>query len=69
MKNENIKMLARYIVLAFFMYLAYDITRADYANEIKEIGEIATGAIYTSVFGALTFIIKSHMETKVSKDV
>jgi hypothetical protein len=47
------------------MYLSYDITRPDYANSIKDIGEIATSAIYTSVFGALTFVIKSHFETKI----
>jgi len=64
----NLKLLARYIVLGYFMYLAYDITRIEYAQGIKDIGEIATSAIYGSVFGALTFVIKSHMSTTIQKD-
>jgi len=65
----KVKMAARYVVLGFFLYLAYDITRASYAVEIQSVGEIAVGAIYTSVFGALTFIMKSHFETKVGDSV
>ena len=67
MKKENIKLTARYIVLSYFIYLAYILVQSDYANSIKDIGEVATSAIYGSVFGALTFIIKSHFETKVDK--
>ena len=58
----------RYIVLWFFMYLAYDITRSGYANSIKDVGEIAVGTIYGSVFGALTLVLKGHFETKVESD-
>ena len=64
--NPNVKLFARYVVLGYFMYLAWELVQPDYANQIKDIGEIATSAIYGSVFGALTFIIKSHFETKVS---
>ena len=67
-KRTDIKLLVRYVVLGYFMYLAYDLVQPEYANKIKDIGEIATSAIYGSVFGALTFIIKSHFETKVSND-
>lgn len=63
----NIKMGTRYIVLGFFMYLAYQIVQPGYANAIKGIGEIATSAIYGSIFGALTFILKSHFETKAEE--
>jgi len=65
--KDNIKLVARYIVLAFFMGLAYKITDAEYANAIKDIGEIATSAIYGSVFAALTLVLKSHFETKMEK--
>ena len=68
MKRSDIKLLVRYIVLGYFMYLAYRLIQPEYANDIKDIGEIATSAIYGSVFGALTFIIKGHFETKVSED-
>jgi hypothetical protein len=67
MNKENIKMFMRYVTLGYFMYLAYEITRADYAVGIKDVGEVAVSAIYGSVFGSLTFVIKSHFETKVEK--
>ncbi len=63
---DKIKLLARYIVLGYFMYLAYLLIQPDYANKIKDVGEIAISAIYGSVFGALTFVIKSHFETKTN---
>ena len=63
--KEYIKLGARYAVLVFFMILAYQIIQPEYANKIKDIGEIATSAIYGSVFGALTFILKAHFDTKV----
>jgi len=62
--KSDIKLVVRYAVLIFFMYLAYDITRAGYANSIKDVGEIAVSAIYGSVFGALTMVIRGHFETK-----
>ena len=68
MKRSDIKLLVRYIVLGYFMYLAYRLIQPEYANNIKDIGEIATSAIYGSVFGALTFVIKSHFDTRVSED-
>lgn len=67
LNKENVKLFARYVVLGYFMYLAYILVQPGYANDIKDIGEIATSAIYGSVFGALTFIMRAHFETKVEK--
>jgi hypothetical protein len=67
MERSDIKLGARYIVLGFIMVLAYQIVQPEYANMVKDIGEIATSAIYGSVFGALTFVIKSHFDTKIEK--
>lgn len=64
--DYKIKITARYIILAFFMYLTYYITRTEYVIAIKDIGEVAVSAIYVSVFGALTLVLKSHMKTKIS---
>ena len=64
---SKIKLTARYVVLGFFMYLAYTMVQPGYANAIAKVGEIATSAMYGSVFGALTLIIKSHFETKVGE--
>lgn len=69
MKRKDIKLLVRYVVLGYFMYLAWELVQPEYANKIKDIGEIAISAIYGSVFGALTFVLKSHFETKPSDDM
>ena len=66
--KDNIKLVARYVVLAFFMGLAYKITDAEYAAKIKDVGEIATSAIYGSVFGAITLVIRAHFAENISKD-
>ena len=68
MKKSDIKLLARYIILVYFMCLAYILIEPEYVNKIKDIGQIATSAIYGSVFGALRFIIKGHFDTRVSED-
>jgi len=66
--SKDMKMGARYVLLTFFMFLAYKVTEAEYVVKIKDIGEIAASAIYGSVFGALTLIIRSHFETKPGND-
>ena len=63
MYEYEIKMAARYIVLAFFMYLAYNITRPEWIMGVKEIDPMTLNVIFGSVFGALTWIMKSHFET------
>ena len=64
MKYEyEIKMGARYLVLVFFGYLAYDITRPEWIMAIKEIDPMTLNVIFGSVFGALTWIMKTHFET------
>jgi len=68
MSNGTVKLIARYLVLVFFMYLANMIVQPGYANSIKDIGEIAVSAIYTSVFGVLGWVVKSNWSTAPSKD-
>ena len=67
MRVDQVKLVARYIVLGFFMYLAYMMVQPGYANAIAKAGEIATSAMYGSVFGALTMIVKSHFETRIGE--
>jgi len=62
---DKIKLGLRYIVIGFVMYLAWTIVQPGYAKELAGIGEIGIGAIYTSVFGALTFVMKSNFEQKI----
>lgn len=66
--RQDIKLIARYVILVFLMYLAYIIVTPTYANQVKDIGQAALSAIYGSVFGALTFVIKAHFDTKVGND-
>jgi len=61
--KADVKIVVRYVVIAFFLYLAYDITRPEYVQQMKGIGEIAVGTIYTSVFGVLGWIVKTNWET------
>jgi hypothetical protein len=61
--RADIKVGARYIIIMFFIYLAWDITRPDYVNQIKSIGEVAIASVYTSVFGVLGWVVKSNWTT------
>jgi len=62
---KNIKLAARYITLAFFMVLAYDMTRPEWLMAVGTLDPTTLSVIFGSVFGALTLVIKSHFETKV----
>ena len=64
MTKQDIKLVVRYLIIFFFIYLAWNITRPSYLQEIKNIGEIAIGAIYTSIFGVLGWVVKSNWGTK-----
>lgn len=64
MIEHNIKIIARYIVVVFFLWLAWDITRPEYLQEVKNLGEIASSSVYASVFGVLGWVVKSNWSTK-----
>lgn len=60
------KLLIRYIMIVFVMFLAYTVTSAEYLNIIKSSVEPMTlNVIVGAVFGALTLILKSHFESKI----
>ena len=61
--NKKIKLAARYIVVAYFMYLGWYITRPEWVIAIRDDSGIAMGIVYGAVFGALTLVYKSHLET------
>ena len=65
--RSDIKLAVRYIVLIFFMYLAWYTTSPGYLKEIKEMPEFVLMTINGSIFGALTFVLKSHFETKIGE--
>jgi len=67
MKKEDVKLALRYIVIGFVMYLSYTVVQPGYIKYLSGIGDIAIGAIYTSVFGALTFVMKSNFEQGIGK--
>ena len=64
---EKIKLGLRYVVILFIMYLAWIVIQPAYAQGLKDLGDIGIGAIYTSVFGALTFVLKSNFEQGIDK--
>lgn len=65
--RSDIKLGVRYIVLIFFMYLAWYTTSPSYLKEIKEMPEFVLMTINGSIFGALTLVLKSHFETKIGE--
>lgn len=60
MTRSDIKLVARYAVIAFFMYLSWFTLQPSFIRDIKGLGDIGIGAIYTSVLGSLAYIIKSN---------
>lgn len=65
--KQDIKVAVRYLIIVYFMYLAWNITRPEYLQQIKDVGEIAIGAIYTSIFGVLGWVVKSNWSTTPSE--
>lgn len=63
MSKTDIKVIARYMIIVYFGYLSYTIIQPEYANSIKDIGEVAIGAIYGSIFGVLGWVVKSNWST------
>ena len=68
MNKSDVKVAVRYLIISFFMYLAWNITRPEYLQQIKAVGEIAVGAIYTSIFGVLGWVVKSNWSTTPTED-
>ena len=64
--EKNIKLGARYVVLAFIMYLAYTVTSVTYIVAMKDVDPMNLNVVVGAIFGALTLVLKSHFETKVS---
>jgi len=64
--RNDIKVIARYFVVAFFLYLSWFILQPNFIKEIKGLGDIGIGAIYTSVLGSIAYIIKSNWTSKPS---
>jgi len=63
-----IKLFARYIIIAFVLYLTWKITSLEYINALQEgregVLQVATG----SAFGALTLILNWHFSQSIDKD-
>jgi len=57
---KTIKLIARYIIITYILYLTYMVTSVEYINALGEgkagILQVSTGA----VFGALTLILNFH---------
>jgi len=64
--EKNIKLTVRYAVLAFIMYLAYTVTSVTYIVAMKDVDPMTLNVVVGAIFGALTLVLKSHFETKVS---
>lgn len=63
--NEKIKLIARYVIVAFICYLAYTVTSLEYIEAVKN--EMNLNVIVGAIFSALTLVLKFHFDTKVEK--
>ena len=68
MARLNLKLFARYVVLVFFMYLAWTIVSPEWIKNVKGVDPMTMNVIVTAVFGALTLVLKEHMSTKINDD-
>lgn len=68
MTKPNLKLFARYVILAFFMYLAWTIVSPAWIKNVKGMNPMTMNVIITAVFGALTLVLKEHMNTQISGD-
>jgi len=66
--RQDIKTAVRYAVIFFFLYLAWNITRPEYIQQVKELGDVAASAVYGSVFGVLGWVVKSNWSTTPTKE-
>ena len=62
----ELKLLSRYVVLGFIMYLAYMVTSIDYVNAFE--GKDTTLQIVVgAIFGAMTLVLNAHFANKVER--
>ena len=68
MNKADIKLIARYVVLGFIMYLAYTVSSAEFITQVKDVDPMTLNVIVGAVFAALTLSIKSHFTESIDKD-
>jgi len=68
MSKKDIKIAVRYIVIFYFLYLSWNMTRPEYMDNLKDYSEILLSVIYGSVFGTLGWIVKSNWTTTPDKE-
>ncbi len=66
--RSDIKVTARYAVIVYVCYLAHYILQDTFIRDIKGLGDIGIGAIYTSIFGTLAYLAKSNWSTPVPNE-
>ena len=74
-KKEMIKLIARYIIICYLLYLTWIVISPEYVKSLKEASPVSTGpvgvlqVIISAVFGALTLVLKFHFETKPNNTI
>ena len=64
---KNVKLVIRYLILSFVMYLAYTVTSIEYINALDDGKDGVLQVVIGAVFGALTMILNFHFSTKVEE--
>jgi hypothetical protein len=66
--TKRMKLIARYIMIAFFMYLSYHVTTHSWLSSVKDLDPMTINVVFVSVFGALTMVLKAHFDTVPTDD-
>ena len=66
MKRHDIKLIARYVVLVYFMYLSYVLIQPSYILLMEQLKNTTVDEIlYGAVFGIFGWIFKEHVGSKI----
>ena len=66
--ERKFKLMVRYIMLAYFMWLSYRVTTVEWLDYASVYGEGIVQIIIGFVLASTTLIINKHFETKIRKD-
>jgi len=66
--RQDIKLVARYIILVYLMYLCYYVIQPETITLFKGIPDIVGSAIIASPYAALTLVLKAHFDTTPSNE-
>lgn len=66
--RKDIKLVARYVILVYLMYLCHYVIQPETIELFKGIPDIVGSAIIASPYAALTLVLKAHFDSKIDQE-